>query len=459
VRARVSGPPAAAGGAAGARRRRRAVVRIAGGPLAAALLTAASTHAMTPSPTPTTSPQRETFSVTYTVEVSARETHRARVRWDLTGIDEIERIRLRVEPARFHGFAGTGTIEQTEGQIVWRPDGPYAHLTYTVDLRRRRAPGRGFDSYATADWVLTRTSALFPRSAVSFRDDVEPFPESRARLRFRLPPGWDAVTVMPAIGHLLFEVETPNRRFDHPRGWLMLGRFKRTDAAIDGTAVTIAAPDGVAIPPQRILHLLQRALPLLQDLLARTPPRLLIVMGPDPMWRGGLSGEESFYMHGDRPLRTADRSSPYLHEAFHVVAPFRPAADAHWVTEGLAELYSVEIQRRIGELDEASFAKALRLFARHGLWGRDFTRTHERALRNNSAPLVMYALDQRIRTATGDRHGLDSVVADLAREGGVVSTARFLGTVRRVAGPSFDTFFRRHVFRGERPSLPILEPP
>ena len=395
---------------------------------------------------------RETFSVTYTVKIHARDPAAARVRWELAGIDEVNRIRLKIDPERFRDFEGTGTIERRPGALLWWPGGPYAHLTYTALLNQRHAPGKGYDSYAGDGWVLTRTSALFPRSAVLFRSEVEPAPESRAELVFRLPRGWDAVTVMPEAGVRRFVVESPGR-FDHPRGWLMLGHFRRTDAAVDGTALTIAASPEVARSPRSVLHLLVRALPTLHTLLGRSVPRLLIVMGPDPMWRGGLSGEESFYMHGNRPLRTPDRTSPHLHELFHVLAPFRPAADAHWVTEGLAEFYSVEIQRRIGRLDDEGYAKALRLFARYGTWGQDFTRSHDRNVRNNSAPLVMDALDRRIRAATGGTRGLDAVVAALAEEGGVVSTARFLGAVRRISGKSFGTFFRRHVYRGERPVL------
>src|SRR4029077_508871 len=165
------------------------------------------------------------------------------------------------------------------------------------------------------------------------------------------------------------------------------------------TAITIAHPPAVALKVDRTLELLTRAIPALTALFDRPLPRLLIVLGPDPMWRGGLSGEESFYMHGERPLRTRDHTSPYLHELFHVAAPFRPNADAHWVTEGLAEYYSIELQRRFGALSETSYRRALELFAEHGVWGQDFTRTSAPALRNNSAPLIMYALDQRIRAA------------------------------------------------------------
>jgi hypothetical protein len=201
---------------------------------------------------------------------------------------------------------------------------------------------------------------------------------------------------------------------------------------------------------------MQQALPVVTTLFGRQLPRLLIVIGPDPMWRGGSSGEESFYIHDGRPLRSRDHTSPYLHELFHVAAPFRPHADAHWVTEGLAEYYSVELQRRIGRLSDARYQRALELFAEHGLWDHDFTRTAAPALRNNSAPLLMYLIDQRIRAATGDQRGLDTVVASLAREGGTVSTARFLGTIQRVAGKSFASFFRRHVYRGERPAISSL---
>jgi predicted metalloprotease with PDZ domain len=413
-----------------------------------AMLLCSAIHAAADESTP-----RETFSVTYTIEVDAIDPARARVRWDLAGIDEIERIRLRFDPTRFDGFAGSGTIEHRRGEIVWSPSGPYAELRYVAHVDHQRSADKGYDSYAGDGWILSRTTAFFPRSAALFRRDVEPHPESRARLVLRLPAGWDSATVFPADGPNRYVVETPHQRFDHPRGWMLLGHMRRTDVTIAGTAITIAHPPAVALKVDRMLELLTRAIPALTALFDRPLPRLLIVLGPDPMWRGGLSGEESFYMHGERPLRTRDHTSPYLHELFHVAAPFRPNADAHWVTEGLAEYYSIELPHRFGLLSEATFQRELQLFAEHGVWGQDFTHARAPALRNNSAPLVMYVLDRRIRAATGDQYGLDTVVASLAREGGVVSTGRFLGTVQRVAGKSFASFFRHHVYQGEQPML------
>ncbi|MCC6767270.1 MAG: hypothetical protein IT293_21685 [Deltaproteobacteria bacterium] len=404
-------------------------------------------------------PARETFSVTYTIEVDGAKPARARVRWALAGIDEIERIRLRFDPERFEAFTGSGVLKEQRGEIRWFPSGPYAELEYVAHVDHRRAPDKGYDSYAGDGWILSRTTAFFPRSGALFRHEVEPSPESRARLVFRLPRGWESVTVFPSDAPDSYLVETPHRRFDHPRGWLLLGRTNRVDTTIDNTALTIARAPGVTHKVDRTMQLLSKALPPMLAIFQRPLPRLLVVLGPDPMWRGGLSGEESFYMHGDRPLRSRDHTSPYLHELFHVAAPFRPAPDAHWVTEGLAEYYSIELARRDGSLPEKTYRRALDLFADHGVWGHDFTRNASPALRNNSAPLVMWALDRRIRTATKDVHGLDDVVTALAADGGTVSTGRFLGTVRRVAGRSFASFFRRHVYRGERPLLPEASAP
>jgi hypothetical protein len=411
----------------------------------------ASATDVDPTPTATASARRETFSVTYSIEINPAEPALARVRWELAGVDEIERIRLRFDPDRFDDFTGSGSIERRRGEILWSPGGPYAELHYTARVDHRRAPGKGYDSYAGTGWILSRTTAFFPRSSALFRPEVEAHPESRARLVLRLPHGWSSASVLPPDGSDRYVVETPHQRLDHPRGWLLLGRMHRVDSVIAGTSVTVALTPGVTMPIDHVVDLLHDALPALATLFDRPLPRLLIVLGPDPMWRGGLSGEESFYLHGDRPLRSPDHTSPYLHELFHVAAPFRPHADAHWVTEGLAEYYSVELQRRIGAVSAAQYQRALDLFAKHGVWDHDFTRTATPALRNNSAPLLIYVLDQRIRAATGNQHGLDAVVTSLAREGGVISTARFLGTIERVAGKSFASFFRRHVYRGEPP--------
>jgi predicted metalloprotease with PDZ domain len=171
------------------------------------------------------------------------------------------------------------------------------------------------------------------------------------------------------------------------------------------------------------------------------------------MWRGGLSGEDSFFVNGRIPLRSADRTSTYLHELVHVWQAVRTGPDARWVSEGLAEYYALAAQHRAGRLSERGFARGLALFARYGRWGVDLSRTRDPAALNNSAPLLMHWADREIRRATHGRRSLDDAVRRLVRERGTVSTARFVRAVERVAGGDIGARLLGHVARGERPPV------
>ena len=251
----------------------------------------------------------------------------------------------------------------------------------------------------------------------------------------------------------MFAVDEPGKRFDRPRGWFLLGRIARHRRRIGGMEVTVASAPGSGLDARRLLRLYGRTVPLLAGLLGTPPARLLVASAPDPMWHGGLSGEGSFFVNGRIPLRSADKTSSYLHELFHVWQPFRPGPDGRWVSEGLAEYYSLALQRRAGRLSQASFARGVALFARYGRWGLDLSRTREPAALNNSAPFVMCWIDQEIRSASGGQRSLDDVVRLLTREERTLTTGGFLRAVNRTAGRDLSAPFARHVFRGERPAV------
>jgi predicted metalloprotease with PDZ domain len=392
-----------------------------------------------------------TFSVDYVVRISRRDPTKAHVRWLLAGIDEIRSFRLVFRDDRAAGVSGTGRLAWRGRTLMWTPGGPYAHLRYTVTIDNSRPPGGHFDSHATADWVATRALYLFPEINVAFREGTERA-RSRARLVFRLPGGWRAATALePLEGDDTFRVKEPGKQFDRPRGWFLLGKITRERRRIAGMEVTVAAVPGSGLDGRRLLRMYARTVPLLVEVLGRPPARLLIVSAPDPMWHGGLSGEDSFFVNGHIPLRSADKTSAYLHELFHVWQPFRPAPDARWVAEGLAEYYSLVLQQRAGRLSETSFARGIALFARYGHWGVDLTRTHDAAALNNSAPLIMHRLDREIRRASEGRRSLDDAVRLLARDGGRITTASFVHAVNRAAGRDLTALFTRHVTRGEAP--------
>lgn len=401
---------------------------------------------------------RESFSLDYVVEFPAQRRGVAVVRWEGAGLDEINAFILRFAPQRFGRIRASGTLETLgDGRVRWVPGGPYGHLTYEVRIDHRRASGKGYDSYAGRDWVVTRARALFPRITVDWTPRNGAAAEGRSRLLFRLPSGWRSASALPKLAPDTYRIEEPAKVLDRPKGWFALGEIDLRREDIGGTLLQVARVPGSALDPSALFQFLTPTFPLLQRLLAVQPERLLIVSAPDPMWHGGISGADSLYVHGDRPLRTPDKTSPYLHELFHVLQPFKAGADADWIAEGLAEYYSLELQRRAGLLDAAAYERGLQSFARHGLWNVDLTREHDNAATNNSAPLVMYALDQRIQRATAGKRRLDDVVTALATERGEIDTACFMRAARAIAGKSFRKFFDRHVIRGKPPSLETPE--
>ena len=396
---------------------------------------------------------KDTFSIDYIVTISKTHPQIADVRWELSGVEEVKYMRLRFPAARLDGFGGTGTLQPIPGGLQWTPGGPYAHLTYRARIDHVRGQHERYDSYAGSDWIVTRARDLFPRITINCQPGKEEGVKSRARLIFRLPSGWHSAAALTAIGPNTYRLNDPGKMLDRPRGWFALGKFTFDHQEIAGTMVQVARAPGSRLQAPELFRFLDGTFPVLKKLLNAEPETVLMVSAPDPMWHGGLSGSRSFFIHADRPLRTPDKTSPYLHELFHVLQPYKPAADADWIEEGLAEFYSLELQRRAGLIDAAAYTRALGYFERYGLWNVDLTQQQDNAATNNSAPLVMYALDQRIQHATAGKARLDDVVTRLAVRGGTVDTERFRQTVNAVTGKKFTKFFERHVVQGIPPSL------
>lgn len=399
------------------------------------------------------------FQVDYVVHVTAADPAHVQVTWRLAGIDEIAHFRLRFRDDRTTAVTGSGRLEWHDRELRWTPDGPYAHLTYTVAVDRHRpAGGAHFDSHAEPTWIATRTTHLFPEINVDFRAGVAGT-QPAARLIFELPKGWHSAATGERIAPNVYRVAEAGRLFLRPRGWILLGAIEKRLRTVAGLRITVALAPGTALDPRRLLHLYGTTLPQLTTILGPPPPRLLVVSAPDPMWHGGLSGEESFFVNGHIPLHSADHTSTYLHELFHVWAPFDVRDDGHWVSEGLAEYYTLLLQRRAGRLTDDRFARGIALFHRYGRWQVDLSRTRVPAALNNSAPAVMHALDGAIRDASGGAHGIDDAVRALIAGGRSVTTARWLAAVNHAAGRDLAPFFRKFVFGGAQPPLPDASHP
>lgn len=316
------------------------------------------------------------------------------------------------EEGTYSDFQADGQWSQEQpGRGVWKPAAGKAQLSYRVRISHARGDGR-FDARMTEDWALFRGDDLVPPVHLDEVDGTVLV----ARLQFELPEGWKSVeTGWKRIGKNRFRIDNPERLFDRPTGWMLAGKLGTRRARLGETDVTVAAPIGEGVRRMDILTLLTFVWPELQNVFPRDPGKLLIVGAGEPMWRGGLSGPNSLYMHADRPLVSENGTSSLVHELVHVFSRISDADRSDWISEGLAEYYAIELMRRAGGLSEDRY----QIVREHlGKWSRDVISL--RTERSSGpvtarAVLMLQELDREIRQRSKGRHSLDDVARGLMR--------------------------------------------
>ncbi len=355
----------------------------------------------------------------------------------------VEWFRFRLpDPSRYAGFRAEGKLERLGADVVlWRPPASGGRLRYQLRIDHLRPDGQGrYDAFCGEDYALLRGDDLVPPARVRARVGAR----SRTRLRLALPPGWQAVTPYPRRRDGTWQVESEHV-FARPTGWLLAGVLDRRREVIAGVAVTIASPVGADPAAADLLRFLRQTLPPLREATRAFAPRVLIVRAPDPMWRGGLSGPGSLYLHADRPLREQDGTSPPLHELFHVLTGACSGHDGDWVTEGLAELYSLEAQRRAGLLTAAELGAALAGLDRRGRAARHLRVPNAHGAITARAAVTLHALDRELRARSGGAHGLDKLVRALSEARLAVTTRGFRELAEALTGLDLAEFFAEHV--------------
>lgn len=319
------------------------------------------------------------------------------------------------DEGNYSDFSGDGEWSQESPERgVWQPGKGVAKLTYRVRISHPREDGR-FDARMTEDWALLRGDNLVPSARLRQQNKTELV----ARLQFELPKGWRGVeTGWPKIGKDKFRIDNPQRKFDRPTGWIVAGKIGTRRAQLGQTDVTIAAPVGEGMRRMDILTLLTFVWKEAQAVFPRDPAKLLIVGAGDPMWRGGLSAPNSYYMHADRPLVSENGTSALVHELVHVFSRIQSRDRSDWITEGLAEYYAIELVRRAGGLSEERYQKVREQLVD---WSEPV-----KSLRGKSASgpvtaravLLLQELDREIRQKTKgstEPRSLDDVTRGLMR--------------------------------------------
>lgn len=341
----------------------------------------------------------------------------------------LRQVRFHIEPERHREFRGDGEITAKGEYMTWQLPETGGKLEYVTEINHARKSGR-YDSLMTSEWALFRGDDLVPPAAVRSVRDAE----SRARLRFKVPKGWSTVTPYVRRPDDSYTVEHAARRFDRPTGWMLVGKLGLRLEEIAGTKVVVAGPFGHGVRRQDILAFLTWTLPELVKVFPEYHEKLLIVSAGDPMWRGGLSGPASLFIHSDRPLISENGTSALLHELVHTAMRIRAEDDDDWIVEGFAEYYSLEMLRRSGTISEHRYQKALEMLAK---WGKDAgtlrgKRSH--GAKTALAVTVLREVDEEIRELTNNEASLDEIARAMAKDGRPVSLARLRDVAREHAG-------------------------
>lgn len=339
------------------------------------------------------------------------------------------RVVLHIDSRRHKKFTSTDPLQIEPSHVTWQPHGHAASLHYQFVVDHERSP-QHYDSRMTADWAIFRAERMMPRASVTARRNLH----SRATLEFEVPQGWAVATPYGSVGELRYTFDDPERRFDQPEGWMLAGKIGSRNEKIADVRVVVAAPTGDSARRQDMLTFLKFTLPRIQEVFPHLPPRLLIVSAGDPMWRGGLSGPASMFLHSDRPLISENRTSTLLHELVHIALGIRGDEESDWIVEGLAEYYSLEALRRSGSISAQRHKEAMHRLARWAKRSTTLFAKNSNGATTARAVVALRAADAEIRGATGGKASLDDVARKLASERGTVSLVRLQKAAQEVAG-------------------------
>lgn len=322
--------------------------------------------------------------------------------------------------------SGDGNLVIDNGRIVWTPPDEGGSITWFAPIDHIRSDGR-YDAHINAEWAIFRASDVFPAAKTRTVRGAK----SQTSLSFDLPTGWSSLTPYRGNRHR-YTIDNPERRFDRPTGWFLLGNFGRRNETINGRRIVVAGPMGHAVRRMDILAFMHWTLPALTELLPRLPDRLTVVSAGEPMWRGGLSGPNSLFLHAERPLISENGTSTLMHEMMHVGMGLSGEAGADWIVEGLAEFYSLELLRRSGTISAKRYATALQHLAE---WSEEAqTLCTERAAGpvTAKAVIVFHNLDGELRRQTTT--DLDAVIRQLVTHDRDIGLADLQSVVRELAG-------------------------
>lgn len=330
---------------------------------------------------------------------------------------KVSRLVFDMPEDRYSSIEGDGLLSRDGDKLAWEPPAKGGELRYLYRIDRTRSNG-AYDALITRDFAIVRGDNLVPSATAKVTKGTD----SRARLKLELPPGWPHADTPWSLAKdgKSYVVVNAERSFDRPTGWIIVGDIGVRRDVVEDMEIAVGAPKGEPMPRMQILSMLTATAPAMRDAFGKLPPKLLVVGAGDPMWRGGLSGPRSLWMHADRPLISENGSSTLMHETVHVVTRIRGVKGEDWIAEGFAEYYGVELMRRASLLSQARFDKTMAWMRKHGRNVKTLRGDNSAGPRTARAVALLADLDKEIRRhAPG--HSLDDVARALMGRGRVSS--------------------------------------
>ena len=347
------------------------------------------------------------------------------------GKARVSRLVFTMPEDRYSRIGGDGKIKRDGDLLRWEPSSKGGTLRYRYRIDKKRS-NRAYDARITPDWVIVRGDGLVPSARVTTTKGAR----SDATLHLDLPSGWSHADTpwLASSDGKAFRVINDERSLARPTGWIIAGDIGTRRDVVEGMEISVAAPKGLSTHRMDLLAMLTATAPVMLDAFGSLPEKILVVRAEDPMWRGGLSGPRSLWMHADRPLISENGSSTLMHEVVHVVTRIRGVTGDDWIAEGLAEYYGMELLRRAGLLSQARFDKAIGWMRRHGREIKSLHAKHSSGPRTARAVALFADLDAEIQKRSDDKQNLDRVARALISDGKRVSTADLHEAVEQVLG-------------------------
>lgn len=355
-------------------------------------------------------------------------------------------------------------LKTTADGIEFEVDGDES-FSYDVHVEREAFVAGQKLSHVGTDFALFKAESIALEYRYSYFEGTT-F-ENKTTILLQPPPNWEAKGPWKALGPTTYELPAGHVL---PRGYVVFGDFLAQEDRVAGEKVVHYVRLGKVAEYEKggaLFEFIAKATPYYAAVYGPGVEQdVLVVNAPDPMFRGGLGGDNSFFVHESADLRTV------AHEYAHVFQLFGTEEDqgssSIWLNEGDADYHSAlalfaadvwspqqvddflaeaakdknDPDLRNARLPDAAYGTALERFAYH------------------KGALVLRALDELYRTRTGGDVSLSDLLRVINKKHGdpsaadaavAVTNQEIRAEAEKLLGGDLSEFFAQYVYGTDWP--------